>query len=198
MRLDVYDLYQMFMSLRNHFNQKSFDYFKYGGKIRSSKDSFMNNKDRFKYARLAREYDAAEMRDFLVANFIKGKKWIGEFLEDDADENYKAFLKRKQSFQYNFKNEVESLFGSVSKPNEVFQIIDGQYPIILNKVLSDEISIETFTVLNHFIQFTEKFDKAFGKDDIIWSRLRLLSTKLEPFIEYKKETTKKVLKELLT
>jgi hypothetical protein len=116
------EVYQMFMALRNRFNQKNYDYFRYQGKVRVTKDKFLTNKDKFRVCQVGKELiDPVEMQDFILANILVGKKWIGEFLDDDAVVTYKEHLKRKQSLSYMFDNELSSLFSNVDKPENVFK-----------------------------------------------------------------------------
>lgn len=196
MNMDSYECYVMFQALKNHFTTKSYDYIKYNGKIKISKDSFLANKDKYKYAKLARKYDDEKMRDFLLANFISGKKWIGEFLEEDASDIAQNYLKRKQSFTYTFTNEITKLIKD-KDPHNLFKVKDNQYPEIVNAHIQGDISIESLAVLNRFINFFDKFDAKIGKDDIIWSKIKTMALKVEPFIQYDKEKIKAVLKELL-
>jgi hypothetical protein len=134
-----------------------------------------------------------ELRDFIVANIIKGKTWVGDFLDSTADENYQMYLKRKESFTYIFSEEINVLF----EDTPLVFTCRGQHPIILNKYLSGEISLETLAVLNEFFFFYDKFDRELGEDDIIWSKVRLLVKKIIPFLSYDREKILAVLKKRL-
>lgn len=184
LRMSAYETYCLFLALKNHFTTKSYDYFKYSGKTNASQDSFMSRKDRFHYQRLCRKCTDDQMKDYIISNLIKGKLWVGDLLDDEAEQNYKEYTKRKQAFTYQFSNEIDKLFSSVKIPSEVFDIKKNQYPIILNKYLSGELCIEFFCVLNNLIQFVDKFNDKIGTDDVIWSKISLLIVKLHPFLEY--------------
>jgi len=184
----------MFFALRNHFTKESYDYFLYNGKVSASKDSFLNHRDKFKYQRLSRLVSESEMKDFLVANILAGKKWVGEFLDDNAEDIYRQYLKRNQSLTYMFSNELDKLFDKVDDVNDLFRVKDNEYPVILNAYLGNEVSIETMVILNRFIGFFDKFDEKL-KDDYIWEKNRLLLRKYEPFVHFDKEKIKSVLKQ---
>jgi hypothetical protein len=196
MKLDAFGAYCLFMSLRNHFTQEKYCYFKYRGKIKATKEAFMINKDRFKFSKISKKYDEDALRDFYVANFIAGKKWIGDFFEEDAEDNYREYMKRKQSFTYVFQNQISRLF-SDANPKEAFSIRDRQYPKIIDVYLEGDLSIEVLAVLNTFIKFSGKFDERLGKDDIIWSKISFLIRKIEPFLQYDKSKIKNILKECI-
>jgi len=196
MRLSAYDTYVLFLSLKNHFTQEKYDYFKYKGKIKNiSKNSFSMSKDRFLYQRICREYDESVILDFFVANFIKGKVWIRDFLEEEAKDDYMSYMKRKQAITYNFDNELSKALSKVENVQSLFRNNGGQYPEIINLYLNNEISIETMAILNSFIGFSDKFDQKLGKDDILWSKIRLLCLKVQNFLEYDRSKIKNILKD---
>lgn len=194
MNANPFDVYQMFFALRNHFTKENYDYFVYNGKVRISKDSFLNHRDKFKYQRLSRIVSENEMKDFLVANLLAGKKWVGEFLDDSAEDIYKQYLKRNQSLTYIFSNELDKLFDKVDDVHDLFKVKENEYPVILNAYLGNEVSIETMVMLNRFIGFFDKFDEKL-KDDYIWEKHRLLLRKYEPFVRFDKDKIKSVLKQ---
>lgn len=191
MKLDGYQTYCLFIALKNHFTQKRYDFFKYNGKTNVSKESFSSSRDKYKYIKLARKYDDSQMRDFIISNLLFYRLWIGDYLDEDADKLYKDYMKRKQAITYCFANELEKL-GDLKK---AFRVKNGQMPELINFYLQGQISIETMTILNQFIQYASKFDKVLGADCIIWGRIRLLILKLTPFLEYDKEKIKDILKQ---
>jgi hypothetical protein len=197
MKLDAYETYALFMALRSHFTRESYDYFKYGGKTKVSVQSFEKNRNKYQFQKLSKKYSADEMEDFFIANFIKGKSWIVDLLDDDATDIYLAYVKRKQSFTYCFKGEVSTIFSSVDDPRHLFQSSNGEYPEIINAYLRSDLSLEVLTVLNTFINFSDKFDERLGKDDIIWSKISFLIRKIKPFLQYDKSKIKNILKECI-
>ena len=196
MRLSAYETYCLFLALKNHFTVQKYDFFRYQGKITASHESFLARKDRFQFQKLCRKYDKDQIQDFLVANFIKGKSWIGDFLDDECDDTYKAYMKRKQAFTYHFQTELENMFDDVNDPAEIFKAKTGQYPELITRYLNNTLSIETMIVFNAYVRFFKKFDERLGKDDIIWSKIRFLCEKVLPFVEYDNEKMKCVLRKL--
>jgi len=196
-QLSPFETYRLFIALKNHFTTKSYDFFKYSGKTNVSQGTFNCRKDRFHFNRLSRRYGADVMQEFIISNLIKNKQWVGDFLEDDAADNFKEYQKRKQAFTYVFSNELDALFKGIDTPSDVFSIKSNQYPIVLNKYLSGEISIEVLSVLNSLIGFDKKFDEKLGSDDVIWNKIKILSIKLHPFLEYDRNKIKTTLKNKL-
>lgn len=194
MRLSAFDTYCLYLALKNHFTQKGYDFFKYNGKVTASKDSFMARKDRLHLQRLSRTYSADEMKDFFVANFIKGRTWSVDLLLEEADDTYREYLKRKQSLSYTFANELDNLF-SEHKPNTVFKANSG-VPPILNFVLSERMSPESFTILDRYTGFSKVLNERLA-DDFLWQKFNTLPQKLHPFLDYDREKMKTILKEKL-
>ena len=191
-----FETYCLFLALKNHFTTESYDFFKYKGKTSATVKSFEARNDRFFFQKLSRKYSSEQMPDMLVSNLLQGKKWVGDFLADDAEEIYFEYVKVKDSFTYIFKEETEKLF-TENTVEEVFRCKQGKYPIILEKCLTGEMPLAIFVVLNDFFGFFDKLDKKVGKDDVIWSKIRLRCNKLRPFLVYDKQKLKEHLKTLV-
>ncbi len=195
-RLGSYETFCMYIAVKNHFTKPSYDFFKYHGKTNISKESFMSRKDKYQFHKLARLYKADEMRDFLVANFLKEDMWIGTLLQDEAEDNYSTHKGIMQSLSYTFGNEVEKAFSTVAKPDDIFAVEKGGEPHVVNLYMQGEVSIYTLVLLDEFVGFVKKFDKKLG-DDYIWSKLSFRLKKIRPFLEFDKEKVKSILKEKL-
>ena len=196
MRLSAFDTYALYLALKQHFTQDSYDYFKYHGKTRANKESFLQRKDRFQFQKLSRMYDGEQMRDFLVSNLVKDKgSWVGDLMNDDASDNYLTYLKRKQSLAYTFTNELDKFFGQ-EPPEVAFKVGEGyrSLPPILNFIMCGAMSPETFVILDRFIGFSSVLDKKLP-DCFLWSKYRKLPQKFHPFLSYDKDKMKNILKD---
>ena len=81
-----YEAYQTFLAIKQHFTS-SYDFFKYGGKVKANASSFDQRRDKFYFQKLARHRD---LRGFLVSNFIdRDIKWVGELITDESESVYK-------------------------------------------------------------------------------------------------------------
>lgn len=191
MRLSAFETFSLYIALKSHFSQEKYDFHVYNGKTRINHSSFLNRKDRFHFQKLCRKYDEKEMIDFMIANILQNKTWVGEMLEEEAHDNYLTYLKYKQSITYSFSNEISR----IEDLRTLFKIKNNQYPNIINLYLSNDMSIQTLTMLNSFIGFSEKFDNKLGKDEVIWSKVRLPCIKLTSFLDYDKNKIKTIIKE---
>ena len=76
------ECYRMYMAIRLHFISKSYDYFKYNGKVKTSNESFYKRRDKYRFDTLCRQYKEKEMMHFFVANFSNGDKYGGLHTEE--------------------------------------------------------------------------------------------------------------------
>ena len=113
------DAYLMYCAMKAHFDKSDYDFIKYNGKSKVSRDSFYNRNDRIFFVKLTRKHKSKQdIQDYLLANFlIHPKGWVGKFDEN----NYTEWKKKIQSLTYTFKSEIEPIMDknlvAVSKIN---------------------------------------------------------------------------------
>ena len=164
------------------------------GKLRASKETYNNRRDRMFFEKIAKEYTIKELRDFYIANFLEDRHYITDLIDDDAKLAYTDYIRRRQSLSYNCSNDMARLFDRGIKVP--FSLDSDTYPVIVLLFLRRKISIETMVILNDFIPYVNMFDKYFG-DDIVWSRIALKIRKYKPFLKYDKNKIKSILKEII-
>ena len=188
-----YGAYMLFLALRTHFTSAKYDFFQFKGKLRTTKETYNRRHDKYFFEKLAKEYDAEQLRDFFVANLLNDKHYITELLDDSAVENFTNYIRRRQSLSYNFTNELDRIFRhGITNP---FVVNDNDYPYIVGLYLRGVISPETVIIINDYISFFSKFDKYIGETDPIWSKISLKLTKYRPFLKYDRDKFKRILKE---
>lgn len=182
-----FETFKLYVSIRNHFNQKNYDYFLYNGKSRTSQESFEKRKDKMFFLKLSKHEDVL---GFLVSNFLENSKtWIKELAySENAEKIYNDWLKRKQSLTYQFKQDISKLDDDF---NGLFKVEHNQHPIILKSYLSGDVSLETFCILLEITNSKKYLDKSL-ESDIIWEELSLKVKKYTPFIHYDREKIKKI------
>lgn len=187
-----YDACCLYRAIKLHFNTE-YDYFKYSGKIKYTPSQFQTNKHRFTYEKLAKKFSDDDLKNFYIANFINNENvWIHELLQQDANDVFIQFVKRKQSLSYMFENDLMNIFDT-HDPKRLFKSNSKEFPVLLTKLLQNEICIETVIIMNRFLKFIHNWDETI-KDDIVWPHVRRVLLKYEPFIEYDKIKFKETLK----
>ena len=189
-----YAAFAMYNSLKLHFTSKSYDYFKYHGKTNVSSVTFLKNKSKYQFYKLARKYNLDELRDFYIANFLEGDKWVGEIANADGEEVYRKWQKTQQSLTYTFENDIMYLLSNGGSPDEMLQVKPNSYPVLMKFVQLKQVSLETLCILNDIMKFFSMWDKKID-DDIVWPDFKMKCEKYTPFLNYDKVKFKVILKE---
>lgn len=192
-----FEVYKTYLAFKNHFTKKTYDYHKYCGRSRASKDSFYKRTDRYFFERLSRQKNDEEIKAYFVANFVEcsdpERLWIGDIIREGEDA-YKEWLKKSQSLSYLFKTEAE-VFIHKKNFEELFDCKTGNHPEILKKYLQKGITLETITILDMILGYVKNFDKKLT--DPIWNFVSLRIRKYRPFLNIDVEKYKNVLKEIV-
>jgi hypothetical protein len=190
-----YGAYLLFLALRTHFTKPNYDFFRMNGKLRATKESYYKRNDKFFFEKLAKDYNATELRDYYIANLLEEKQYITELLDDNSKQTYTDYLRRRQSLSYNYTNDLARTFRKGIR--EPFIVNHNAYPRIVLLFLRREISIETMVILDDFLGYTDKFDKYY-EGDIVWNKVSKKVSKYRPFLEYDKTKLKDILKKEMT
>ena len=196
MNVTPFETYQHYLSLKNHFTNPKYDFFRYGAKTRATVTSFNKRKDKYWFEKTSRKYSDKEIVEFLVANFVAVDNpqnlWIGEII-NSGDRKYSDWKQRQQSLTYQFKEQSEKLL-TENKLEEIFECSKG-HPIILKKYLGGEISLETFSIWEKVFSFQKNFDNKLT--DPVWETVSLKLKKYIPFININVFQFKSVLRGIL-
>ena len=187
-----YGAYLLFLALRTHFHSAKYDFFRMNGKLRATKESYERRTDKSFFEKLAKEYNAEELRDFYVANLLNDKHYITDLIDEEANLVYTDYQRRRQSLSYVCANDMDRVFDK-DDLRRTFTTSKDRYPDIVILFLRKSISLETLVILDDFTGFTNKFDKHY-KDDIIWPKISQKISKYRPFLKYDKVRMKDILK----
>ena len=178
--MEAIDVYIMYCAMKAHFSRKDYDFFKYGGKTKVSRDSFWKRKDRFFFVKLSKKYKTEiEIRNYLVSNFIKDKSgYIANF----SEENYKSWLLRRSGFFEQFVIEMKPF---IKEFEPLFEVKGSSHPKLLKEFLGSRVSLETMLVLDELVSFSKKWDQQL-EDDIVWVDLKKLMKNYKGFLTINK------------
>ena len=171
------ETYQSYLALKLHFEGK-YDYFKYGGKTSASAESFEKRKDKYKFVKLSSKLSDPQILDYYLANFIRGKKWIGDFDKT----NWLEHKKVNQSLEYVYQNDIEKLLTIAENFDILFKVGEGNHPKLVKAYLGKKVSLETLVILEKILKFRESFDAKIS-ETYIWPKVSLLIKKYEPFLK---------------
>jgi hypothetical protein len=191
-----FEVYQNYLSLKSHFTNPKYDYFKYNKKVRATLTSFNRRKDKYFFERTSRKLSDKEVVDFLVSNFVASDNpsnlWIGSLI-NGGEQVYTEWMRRQQSLSYLFKEQSNELF-SQTKLEDALNCSKG-HPPILKSFLSGKICLETLVIYDKIFGFSKKFDKKLL--DPVWETVSLKIVKYAPFLNIDIFQFKRILREII-
>ena len=186
----------------------SYDYFKYFGNatwgtITSMEKYFakFEHKTGFSWQRgfftslgkkMTKEHDLIY---YYLSQLTRGKNYPSEFLDDYYDEYRIKMESFTLHLQRNMKVVVEYMKEYDLKFNELFECDGINHPPILKLLLGEDISLETFTVLDIILGFTKILDKKLI--DPIWRDQKTLCYNYKPFLEVNVDEKRRLIRKVL-
>ena len=186
----------------------SYDYFKYFGNapwgtISSMEKYFakFEHKTGFSWQRgfftslgkkMTKEHDLIY---YYLSQLTRGKNYPSEFLDDYYDEYRIKMESFSLHLQRNMKVVVEYMKEYDMKFNDLFECDGINHPPILKLLLGEDISLETFTVMDVCLDFTKQIDKKLI--DPIWRDQKTLCYNYKPFLEVNVNESRQLIKEVL-
>jgi len=168
--MEPYDVYKYYMAMKLHFESDSYEAPKYNYKTSAKPQSFFQRRDKYHFAKLGRKFDEPEeLINFFTAQFTASdKSWVGDMLQDE--EKYVEWQRRQQSLSYNFEQDLNKLAEEVDTFDDLLTIQKGSYPLVIQKFLQDEISLETVVILDQLTEFMRRADRTIT-ETIVWPDL---------------------------
>ena len=179
--MEPIDVYLMYCAMKAHFHKSNYDYVKYKGKTRISRDTFYKRKDRAFFVRLSRKYKSEEeIKNYFLSNFIKDRRgYVANF----NDENYESWKLKRSNFFDMFVVEMNPL---VKDFEPLFEVKKYNHPKLLKEFLGGRVSIETLIVLDELVSYTKKWDEQLG-DDVVWPDLKKFMNDYKRFLTIDKK-----------
>ena len=186
----------------------SYDYFKYFGNapwgtIASMEKYFAKFEHQTGYSwqrgfftslgkKMTKEHDLIY---YYLSQLTRGKNYPSEFLDDYYDEYRIKMESFTLHLQRNMKVVVEYMKEYDLKFNELFECDGINHPPILKLLLGEDISLETFTVLDIILGFTKILDKKLI--DPIWRDQKTLCYNYKPFLEVNVDEKRRLIRKVL-
>lgn len=180
----AYITFRVFQAIKLHLTTMHFDFNKTIGMATVKPETFILRNDQVYFHRLASKYSITEVRDFILANLLVDTSlWIGDLASYIGEDNYRRWLKTKQSLTYVFENDIIDLINSVDNPNDMLVVHEGRFPILLVEAMGSRIALETMVILQYFMNFFPMWNNKID-DDIIWPQYYMKCTKYLPLMRF--------------
>ena len=175
------DVYLMYCAMKAHFGKTDYNFIKYGGKSRVSRNSFFKRKDRYFFVKLSKKYKTEnEIRNYFIANFMMEQRgYVANF----NDENYEKWQNRQNNFHDIFTNEIQPM---IQDFNSLFEIKKSEHPKLMKEYLGKRISLETLIILDELVEYSKKWNEHL-KDDLLWPDLKKLMNNYKWFLTFDKK-----------
>lgn len=184
--MNGFEVYRLYLSLKQHFTRDGYDFHRYGGKTNARASTFETRRDRFYFEKLAKQRDPV---GFIVSNLIRDvKAWAGDLVSDSAERTYKDWVKRNQSLTYIFTEDLGKL---QSDFDDNFRVSNGRHPELMKLYLRGDICLETLVILMHLTGCYGRWNKSMECDPV-WKELSLKVRKYQPFMKYDLDKFKKI------
>jgi hypothetical protein len=163
MRMEPFEAYRYYQSLKLHFENESYNAPKYNYKTSAKPQTFWKRKDKYFFAKVGRMFDTPpELINYYAAHFVADNNWVGDMLSDE--QVYRDWQKRTEALGYNFQQDLEKV--NVESFDHLFEL-GNQYPKVVESYLAGDINIESVVILNQLTGFMRKADKTVS-DPILW------------------------------
>ena len=188
---DPFESYKLYNALKLHF-EGSYDAVKYNYKTNVTSKSFLNRKDKYFFAKLAKKYNGS-LKEFYVSQFINEQKYIGDMMDSEAESYYATYKKIKESIHRVFSIDINKIIdiNIGVKFDNLFESVDGQQPMIVQMWMQEDISLETVVILNSLLGFIQREDSKIS-DTIIWPDNKRKIEKYTPFVNFDKNKCKTI------
>jgi len=185
--LTGFEVYRIYIGIKLHFNNRKYDYFKYGPR-NVKRSSYDKRNDKAFFEKLAKQPKSKIIAMF-VANFVANENlWIGNLvLNNECYDAFIAWRKRMNSYTEFVSNEMRMIQEFLESRNlefdDLFRIEDNKQPIIFRLLIQDYISLETYITMDRILQFHKIFQKKFS-EDFVFNRWDLKIIKYSSFITF--------------
>jgi len=177
--MTAFDTYRTYLALNQHFTRKSYDYFKYNGKVKVSETTFLGRKDRYFFEKASRKFKKEEFIEFLLANYTSGTEhWIGNLMSGANLIEMKKWKKRIDSLTYTFKEDIISIVDQEETLDSALKMQEGRHPLLYRMYLRKKVSLETLVILDDLVGYSKLWKRY---DDMMMNDLLFLMEKYRPF-----------------
>lgn len=183
-----YDAAKYYTSIKLHFNEEKYNAITYNFKTKSY---FIPENKFYIFQKLYKLYKD-DLVNFYVANFLENpKSSLFDLVSPEADYIYRKWKIKNESLTYLFKQEISELLSEHSL-KELLQV-QKNYPILMIKVMQEEVSMETLLIMDSIVQYFDYWNKKI-KEDIVWKDFRMKCNKYRCFMNIDVDKFKQILK----
>jgi hypothetical protein len=179
--MDAFQAYKKYVAIKIHFKTDSYDYFRYGGKVKLTAQSFETRKDRYQFHKLAMKFKGdIDNFEIFIASILRDDPdiWIGKMVDTRCQQQWTQTKKKLMGLKYNFCEEVRQC----DSLNDALLVNGQAYPKIFKMYQQGTVSPETLCMLNGCLNVFDYWDKNIS-DDVIWPKIKKGLLKYDSFLK---------------
>lgn len=181
-----FDVWSIYTAVNLHFKKGgTYDAFKFNFKgPRLKRESFMANRNRYSFEKLARTYPKKnDLICYFVSNIIAGQTWINNM----SDSIYSEWCAHIQALDYRFNSEMSDAAMLAQRNgysfDELFSPRDkSDVPAIYKLYQAEKVSLESLAILDNLLCFTKSINKNLSDPLEISSDISYRIIKYKPFL----------------
>lgn len=180
--------YQEYTAISLHFKSDTYDFFKYNGKVRYNKK--LNNQKEYFFKRLTKKHTRKELLSFFAMKFFENPKyWIFSENADVVLKQLNIHIKKHSSILHSLKMEMTEYLNKegiidADNPKKEFEMHflsrTSSLPIILQRYVSGDVSVELLLLLNQCFNLFDKWNISLT-NDFLWKQYKIKFEKIKPF-----------------
>ena len=194
-----FDVYRMYLAMKQHFSNPKFDYFQYNGQVNAKEETYQQRNDFYFFETLARKYSKEEIQNLLLATFVLAKDptkvWVGDIRKSGKD-SWLAFAKLQQSLGYIVEQDSDTVAEHMDATgitfNHLFETVGG-HPPFLKLYIKRRVHLETLIIYDMILGFTRQWDK--NLIDPLWEGVSFKIKKYKPFLSINTTKYRELLKQ---
>ena len=191
--IDPFDSYKLYNALKLHF-ESDYDAIKYNYKTRVNASSFFKRRDKYYFAKLAKNHPK-DLKEFYVSQFINDIKYVRDMTDPTAKANYLEYRRIHESIHRVFEKDINTLVDNDF--DNLMESVDNQTPLVIRKWMEEDITLETIVILNSMTGFVLREGKKIT-ETILWPDVSRKILKYSPFVNFKKDKCLNIIKKGFT
>ncbi len=171
-----YETYKTYCAVKAHFTG-TFDMRKYKATTRQTFASFEKRNDKFFFNKLAERYTLRHNYMIFVHNFLDNTdKSVFDLMDQDAIDVYNRRNGSVINALNNYRNDCKQIFEYIDHHNislnEFFTGVNGSPSVILQMIIRKFISIESFMILDSFLDVINIINNSVPEYDVLWPSVK--------------------------
>jgi hypothetical protein len=191
--MDPFDVYKLYNALKLHFENESYDAIKYNFKTTVNPNSFFKRRDKYFFAKLGK--NQKDLQNFFVFNFIEDMKYVGDMMDIEGQQNYTKHKRIHEALSREFEKDINNIdtdFDNLLVVNNI-----NTPPLIIEKWMEEDVSLETVVILNSLTDFINKEGSKIT-ETLFWPDVSRKILKYSPFVNFEKDKFVKIVKKRFT